>query len=189
MGFWIIFSNLENLIQKIATKYNYKKLLNSINFYSSMGMVIAHLGVGFLILGITGSSVWQKEKILQMQVNDNIVVNKNKITFESINELKGPNYLAIQGTFLIYNSKNKLITKLKPEKRYYPITNNFTSEVSIHTNLARDLYLVLGEGNLNAGWVVKIYYNPLVLWIWIGSLTIFFGGIISLLANSKKINT
>jgi len=25
-------------------------------------MIIAHLGIGLLILGITGSSIWQKEK-------------------------------------------------------------------------------------------------------------------------------
>ena len=32
-------------------------------------MIIAHLGIGLLILGITGSSVWQEEKIIQMKEN------------------------------------------------------------------------------------------------------------------------
>ena len=77
------------------------------------------------------------------------------------------------------------ITKLKPENRFYPVTNNFTTEASIHTNLLRDLYIVLGEGNINDGWVVRIYYNPLVVWIWIGALTIFIGGIVSMSNNLK----
>ena len=87
----------------------------------------------------------------------------------------------------MYDKNKNIITKLKPENRFYPITNNFTTEVSIHTNLLRDLYIVLGEGNLNDGWIVRIYYNPLVIWIWIGALTIFLGGIVSMNSNLKKL--
>ena len=79
--------------------------------------------------------------------------------------------------------------KLKPENRFYPITSNFTTEASIHTNLLRDLYIVLGEGNLSDGWVVRIYYNPLVIWIWIGALAIFLGGIVTMTNNLKKLKS
>ena len=149
-------------------------------------MIIAHLGVGLLILGITSSSIWQEEKIIKMKLDNNIVIKKYNIIFKEISEIRGPNYIALQGNFEVYKQK-KIITKLKPENRYYPITNNFTTEASIHTNLFRDLYIVLGEGNLKEGWVVRIYYNPLVMWIWIGSLVIFLGGIISMNNNLKKL--
>ena len=95
----------------------------------------------------------------------------------------------MQGNFLIYDDQKKIVTKLKPENRFYPITNNFTTEASIHTNLFRDLYIVLGEGNLNDGWVVRIYYNPLVIWIWIGVLIVFLGGVASINNNLKKLKT
>jgi len=49
------------------------------------------------------------------------------------------------------------------------------------------LYIVLGEGNLKDGWIVRIYLNPLVVWIWIGTLVIFIGGIVSMTNNIKKI--
>ncbi len=173
LAFWIISNNLIILIKKI----------NNL----SIGMTISHLGVGFLILGITSSSIWQKEIITKMKINDETKIEKYNIVFNKINEINGPNYLAIQGNFLIYDQNKKVVTKLKPENRYYPITNIFTTEASIHTNLVRDLYIVIGKGNKNEGWVVRIYYNPLVVWIWIGALTIFFGGLISLNANLKKI--
>jgi len=149
-------------------------------------MLVAHLGIGLLILGITGSSIWQEEKITRLQINTSTQINKYNIIFKEINEVKGPNYVAIKGNFTVYDEKENIITKLEPENRYYPITNIFTTEASIHTNLARDLYLVLGEGNLNKGWVVKIYYNPLVIWIWIGALIIFIGGIVSINNNLRK---
>ena len=150
-------------------------------------MIIAHLGIGLLILGITGSSVWQEEKITKMKISSETKIEKYNIVFEKINEIKGPNYVALQGNFLIYDEKKNIIAKLKPENRFYPITNNFTTEASIHTNLFRDLYIVLGDGNLNDGWVVRIYYNPLVIWIWIGALVIFLGGITSISINLKKL--
>jgi cytochrome c-type biogenesis protein CcmF len=147
-------------------------------------MIISHLGVGFLILGITGSSVWQEENITRMKVNDKTTISNYNIVLKEIKEVAGPNYYALEGNFLVY-SNNKVITVLKPQKRIYTITKKTTSEVSIHTNLLRDLYIVLGDGDMNEGWVVRIYNNPLVIWIWIGVLIIFSGGLLSLKNNLK----
>ena len=102
-------------------------------------------------------------------------------------EIKNKNYVAIRGNFNVYDSNKKIISKLKPENRFYLITKIITTEASIHTNLFRDLYIVLGDGNLNDGWVVKIYFNPLVIWIWIGSFVVFIGGLLSVNLNYKKL--
>jgi len=173
LAFWIISNNVIILFQKKENLSN--------------GMIIAHLGIGLLILGITGSSTWQEEKIIRMKVDNETNIREYNIIFKEVNEIKGPNYLALQGNFFVYDENKNIITKLKPENRFYPITNNFTTEASIHTNLLRDLYIVLGDGNPNDGWVVRIYYNPLVIWIWIGALTIFLGGIVSMTNNLKKL--
>jgi cytochrome c-type biogenesis protein CcmF len=175
LSFWIISNNLIMLIKK-NKKY-------------SISMIIAHLGVGLLILGITGSSVWQEEKITRMKIDEKTKIEKYTIVFNKIEEIRRSNYIALQGNFLVFDKKRKIITKLKPENRFYPIENNFTTEASIHTNLFRDLYIVLGEGNSNDGWVVRIYYNPLVIWIWIGALVIFLGGISSININLRKLKT
>ena len=173
LAFWIITNNIIIVYKK---KEKYIK-----------SMIVAHLGVGILILGITGSSVWQTEKIIKMKIGNEVKIENYTVVLKEINEVKGKNYLALQGNFFIFDKKNKLIKILKPENRYYPITNNFTTEVSIHTNLLRDLYIVLGEGNLNDGWVVRVYFNPLVIWIWIGAFIIFLGGIFSTNINFRKI--
>ena len=173
VAFWIISNNLILLLNK---KRNH-----------SFGMVVSHLGAGLLILGITASSIWQEEKIVKVKLNDEIKIKSYSIVFKEINEIKAPNYIALRGKFNVYNYNKNIIAKLEPENRFYPVTNNFTTEASIHTSLLRDLYIVLGDGNLNDGWVVRIYYNPLVIWIWIGAATIFIGGIYSINKNLKKI--
>ncbi len=173
LSFWIISNNVLMFFNK-KTKI-------------SNGMILAHLGIGILILGITGSSVWQEEKIIKMKIGNETNIQKYTVNFKEINEIKGENYIALQGNFVVYNEQKQVITNLKPENRYYPVKNNFTTEASIHTNLLRDLYIVLGEGNMNDGWTVRIYNNPLVIWIWIGSLVVFIGGLISTNNNLNKI--
>ena len=172
LSFWIISNNLLILFKK--------------NVNHSYGMIIAHLGIGLIILGITGSSIWQEEKIARMKINDETKIKKYNIIFEKINEIERSNHVALQGNFIIYDNKKNLVTKLKPENRFYLVTSNFTTEASIHTNLLRDLYIVLGEGSPNDGWVVRIYYNPLVIWIWIGSIVIFLGGIVAINSRFKS---
>ncbi len=151
----------------------------------SKSMVMGHIGISLLILGVTGSSVWQKEKIIRMKVNDETIIHNYNIIFKEIKEVVGKNYIALQGNFWIYNNKKSIITKLNPENRFYPVTNNSTTEASIHTNLLRDLYIVLGDGNEKDGWVIRVYYNPLVAWIWIGAFVIFLGGLFSINTNLK----
>jgi cytochrome c-type biogenesis protein CcmF len=171
---WIISNNIILIFKKKISQ--------------SKGMIISHLGIGLLILGITGSSVWQEEKIIKMNLNSQTLINDYEVTFKEIKQVKKSNYVALRGIFEVKDKKNKFITNLKPENRFYPITNIFTSEASIYTNLLGDLYIVLGEGNINEGWIVRVYYNPLVIWLWIGAFAIFLGGVFSAINNLKFIN-
>ena len=59
VGFWIISNYIIILIKKDKTL--------------SLGMIVAHLGIGLIILGVTGSSIWQQEKIINMNIKN--VVN------------------------------------------------------------------------------------------------------------------
>ena len=182
---WIISNIVITLFEQLNMKGKTNKFTQNNIPKFPIGMVLAHLGIALLILGVTGSSVWQKEKILRMKVNDETIIHNYNIVFKEIKEVVGKNYIALQGNFWIYNNKKSIITKLNPENRFYPVTNNSTTEASIHTNLLRDLYIVLGDGNEKDGWVVRVYYNPLVVWIWIGAFVIFLGGLFSINTNLK----
>ena len=185
LAIWIISNILITSFQQLKVNYKEKKFMNEDIPKFSLSMVMAHLGIGLLIIGITGSSVWQKEKITKMKINDKTTIHGYNIILDEVNEIQGSNYIALQGKFLVHDSKKNIVTELKPENRYYPVTNNTTTEASIHTNLIRDLYIVLGNGDKNNGWIVRIYYNPLVIWIWIGAFVIFLGGLFSIRNNLK----
>ena len=50
------------------------------------------------------------------------------------------------------------------------------AETAIRTNLLRDFYVTLGEGDASTGWVVRLYLNPLAPWIWLGAAFCALGG-------------
>ena len=99
LAFWIISNSVIILFRKKENLSN--------------GMIIAHLGIGLLILGITGSSVWQEEKITQMKIGNETNIQEYNIILKEINEIKGPNYLALQGNFFVYDKNKNIIAKLK----------------------------------------------------------------------------
>ena len=54
------------------------------------------------------------------------------------------------------------------------------TETSIDTGPTRDLYVSLGERLSGPGepeaWSVRVYYKPVVIWIWCGCLLMAIGG-------------
>ena len=63
-----------------------------------------------------------------------------------------------------------------PDVVVYPQT---TEEVAIRTNGIADLYTVLGEERGGAA-VVRLHWNPLAPWMWLGALVMAIGGGLSL---------
>ena len=50
------------------------------------------------------------------------------------------------------------------------------TEAAIDVSPFRDIYIAMGEP-LDAGaWSIRLYFKPLVRWIWAGGLMMFLGG-------------
>jgi cytochrome c-type biogenesis protein CcmF len=65
---------------------------------SFWGMVVAHLGVGVFIVGVTMVRGYETERDVKMAVGDSVVVGGYRFTFKGADEVQGPNYVAARGT-------------------------------------------------------------------------------------------
>ena len=73
------------------------------------------------------------------------------------------------------------VSELAPSKRLYDAPRQTTTEAGIHAAWLGDLYVVLGdELKDGSGWVVRLYFNPLVRLIWLGAIVMGLGGALSL---------
>ncbi len=66
-------------------------------------------------------------------------------------------------------SGGSLVTVMHPERRYFQLQNQTTGETAIRTNLLADLYVALGDADTKGDWTVRVYWKPLVPWIWLGA--------------------
>ncbi|WP_374466140.1 heme lyase CcmF/NrfE family subunit [Ferrovibrio sp.] len=146
---------------------------------AAWGMTVAHLGVAMLVLGITVSETWQIEVQQVMKPGEVAKVGPVEYRFLGVQPIKGPNYTAQQGRFEVLEN-GRVVREMRPAQRRYQQPPMETTEAAIRPSPVADLYAVVGEGNAETGWAVRLYWKPLVSWIWLGALVMAFGGVLSL---------
>jgi len=146
---------------------------------AAYGMTFAHLGMAVLVAGVTGASAWKQEHIQTMVPGETISVAGFDITLEEAGVVDGANYESLQGRFVATRDGERAI--LTPERRVYIQPVQQTTEAAIHTIYWADLYLVLGDGpDENGSYVVRVYLEPFVPFLWYGVLLMGLGGAVSL---------
>jgi len=147
---------------------------------SAWGMTLAHAGLGIVVLGMIGSTVWSKERIQVMQPGETVELQGYAYTFHGVRQALGPNYTATSAEIEVTRG-GAPFAMMYPENRVYPVQGRPTTEAAIETTLAADLYVALGNADKDTGgYVVRIYHKPLVLWLWLGSALLVLGSIVSL---------
>ncbi|MCZ6721884.1 MAG: heme lyase NrfEFG subunit NrfE, partial [Proteobacteria bacterium] len=74
----------------------------------------------------------------------------------------------------------RFLAELYPERRRYRVGGRETTEAAIRTTWLADLYVVIGDPDGAGGFATRLYFNPLVPWIWIGAFVMVLGGGVSL---------
>ncbi len=148
------------------------------------GMIIAHIGLGIFIIGVTMTTVYSIEKDIRMQTGDQYKIENYTFVFEDVVSREGPNYSSVTGLFNVYQS-GRHVALLEPEKRVYRVQQNPMTEAAIDPGFTRDLYVALGEPLENFQvWAVRIYWKPFIRWIWLGAIFMAVGGLLG--ATDKR---
>jgi cytochrome c-type biogenesis protein CcmF len=142
------------------------------------GMLLAHLGIGVFIIGVTVVKGYETERDVRMDVDDTVTIDNYVFTFRGVTPATGPNYQTWVGTVDI-TKQGKPVQTLHPEKRIYNATRMPMTEAAIDTGLTRDLYISLGEPLENGAWAVRVYHKPFVDWIWGGAVLMALGGLLA----------
>ena len=146
---------------------------------SAYGMVLAHAGLGLSVIGIIATTAWQQEAVLSMRPGDIAQIAGYELTFRGVAPSRGPNYQDQVGLLTVTRG-GAPVTKLSPAKRTYDAPRQTTTEAAIDVSWRGDLYAVLGDEIAAGGYVVRLYFNPLVRLIWLGALFMAMGGVLSL---------
>lgn len=170
LAFWVIASGVMQIIRQAKAGKPTR---------SFMGMQLAHLGIAVFVIGVTMVGTYQEEKDVRMLAGETVNVGGYQIQLKGVEAVPGPNYKAMQGTFLLLRN-GKLEATMYPEKRSYFSSTMPMTEAAIDAGLTRDIYVSLGEELEDKAWAVRVYYKPFVDWIWGGCLLMAIGGILAI---------
>lgn len=149
-----------------------------------MGMIMAHFGVGLFLVGASLTNAVSTEKHLRMEAGDSFELAGYNFVFEGTRGVRGPNYVADEGEFLVYKSGER-VASLFPQKRRYS-SGQVMTEAALDPGLTRDLYVSLGEplDDKGAVWAIRLYHKPFIRFIWMGALLMMAGGFLA--ATDKR---
>jgi cytochrome c-type biogenesis protein CcmF len=150
------------------------------------GGYIVHLAIVFMFIGFTGQA-FNQNKTVEVAKGDTVKIGRYDLTV--VNQQKGENENYVWNRLTLDVNKNgSNLGTMDPEKRFYKVSRQPTSEVAIRRRLNEDLYInYAGPSNDNARAVVQFYVFPLVSWIWIGWWILFAGTIVCLIPSKVRL--
>ncbi|HEX6362165.1 MAG TPA: heme lyase CcmF/NrfE family subunit, partial [Albitalea sp.] len=142
------------------------------------GMILAHLGVGVFVFGVTMVKTWEAQSDVRMEPGDTATLGAYTFRFDSAAEFTGPNYLGLRAKVNV-SRDGKDIGVMEPEKRVYKAQGMPMTEAAIDSSLTGDIYVSLGEALSETAWAVRLQVKPFVDWIWGGAALMALGGLLS----------
>lgn len=150
------------------------------------GGLIVHLGMVLIAVGMIGSGLFQSQATVEMRRGDSVEIAGHVITLRGIADIDMPNYQGRRATFSVARDGRPLF-ELRPEKRFYPIRAMTTTEVALRPQAWGDLYAVMGDESADGRLIARLFWNPLVSWIWIGWAVVLAGAALSLTERTRMV--
>jgi len=154
---------------------------------SALGTVLAHFGLGVTVLGIVVVSTLEIERIEVIRPNQTLDIAGFTLRFEGISPYRGPNFTEDQGRFVYLDSSGRERGTIMSSKRLYQARQMPTTEAGIATLGFSQLYVSLGDVTQDGGVVVRAWWKPMVLLIWLGGAIMMIGGMVSLADRRLRI--
>jgi cytochrome c-type biogenesis protein CcmF len=150
------------------------------------GKATAHIGMGVTIFGVAAITAWQQEDIRIAQIGAPYDVGGYQFTLDTVETVEGTNYISTLAQISV-RDRTRVVGTLSPEKRFYPIAQMPTTEAAIRNGFLRDIYVVIGDAQVDGAYTVRVYIKPFANWIWGGAILMSLGGFMSLLDRRMRL--
>ena len=197
----IIFSGLATLFEYMRSVYSHSRRHKE-NIFASFshllkhnrqryGGYLVHFGILFMSLGIIGMECFQLETQGNLQNNQGIHIQNYEITYRDITAFNTDDGRLITRAVLDLNRDGQPLGSIYPRQDYYYDVQQIMTIPGVYGNLAGEVYTILLEWHPDTddSAVFKVYYNPLINWLWIGSLVLVTGTLLAVWPDKKYIRS
>jgi cytochrome c-type biogenesis protein CcmF len=144
------------------------------------GAHIIHFGVLVMTVSITASMAHKIEREFTLAPGQRFNVGRFSLELNEFHEERAPNYDSVQAHVSLRSlTHEKVLQVLAPEMRFYRKNKETTTEVALRMGQREDVYLVLaGIDESGSKASMKVFINPLQVWLWYGAIILVLGGIV-----------
>jgi cytochrome c-type biogenesis protein CcmF len=150
------------------------------------GMVIAHLGCAVSLAGMASDSAFTKENLVAVLPGEAKNVGPFEVTFAGLREVPGPNYASLEGVLLVRKNGQGEPFIMLPHLRQFSDPPMLTNQAAIRTFWNGQLYLTIGEKEMQGRWLLRMWWKPFVTFIWLGGMMMALGGGLAMLGRVKR---
>ena len=146
------------------------------------GGYLVHFGIVVMFIGIAGGAFNQSHE-QEMGYGDTIRMGPYTLKCLSYTQDSNANY-DTDFALLDVTKAGKFVKQLAPEKRFYHASQTSSTMVALHSTALSDLYVIFEGRNPDTDRpIIKVFLNPLIVWIWIGVLIVIAGTLFALIPN------
>ncbi len=144
------------------------------------GGYIIHISMVLMAIGILGIEIFQTETQKNIAVGDDINLAGYTIHYDSLAQFRNQDGRYVTRAVMSISKNGRDMGELYPRFDIYPDGQPMTIP-GVRSTLVDDLYIVLvnWEQVGPQSTPFKIYHNPLVKWVWIGTYLFVFGVLVA----------
>jgi cytochrome c-type biogenesis protein CcmF len=150
------------------------------------GGYTAHIGVLLVAVGITASSSFTTDREFTLAPGQTAEVGDYAIRFDEVYAREEARRFVVASDLAI--SKNgEPAGRLEPRLNYYRMSDQPISTPAVRSRLDEDLYINLMAFERDGSSVtIRALVEPMVAWIWYGSIVIALGTLVALRYRSRR---
>ncbi len=145
---------------------------------ATLGMSLAHFGVGVFVLGVTVVSAFSIESDQPLSPGQSASAGPYVFEMRELLDVEGPNYIAREAVVDIRRD-GEFVGQVRPQKRQYQVQKSWMTEAGILEGWNRDLLISMGDPIGTGTWSVRVQYKPLIRFIWLGAFIMALGGLLA----------
>ena len=152
------------------------------------GAYLVHLGVVLMAFGIIGIEQFQHESQVVLLPGESTMISDYKVTYQEMDSFDSKDGRLITRAVLNLSQGGKSLGNIHPRREYYYDVEQQITIPGIYSNLAGEVYTILLEWHpdTDGSAVLSLYYNPMINWLWIGSLLLVVGGAMAAWPGRKR---
>jgi cytochrome c-type biogenesis protein CcmF len=151
------------------------------------GAMVIHIGVVLMALGIIGIEFFQTETQGTLAEGEELSLASYTMEYDRLDVFDAQDARNVARAIVTVKKDGVVVDELYPRRDFFYDSGQPMTIPGVRSTLIDDFYVILVDWKeiTSEGATFKVYHNPLVKWLWIGTWVFIIGVLIAAWPESK----